>query len=223
MVVHSDLLKSGFLPNEEKSVWDPTQVITWLGAVINTSQCVIKATDKRIDSLINNSSSLLSSERSLHQLCKLASVCGKIISLGNCVGYVTRLMTRNTFLVINSTADWNSLVSLTPECLHELNFWKNNLADIGLPLWPIKRKPSKIVYSVASNSAYGSYIQFKDKIFHHNWSDYESAQSSTFCKLLAVSLSLKAFEDSLGAHFVFQSVSALFSGFEAPYLKKAAL
>ena len=62
------LLKSGFLPNEEKSVWDPTQVITLLGAVINTSQCVIKATDKRVDSLINDSSSLLSSERSLHQV-----------------------------------------------------------------------------------------------------------------------------------------------------------
>ena len=98
-------------------------MITWLGAVINTSQCVIKATDKRIDSLINDSSSLLSSERSLHQVRKLASVCGKIISLGNCVGNVTRLMTRNTFLVINSTADWNSpVVSLTPECLHELDF-----------------------------------------------------------------------------------------------------
>jgi len=112
-------------------------------------------------------------------------------------------MTRNTFLVINSTADWNSLVSLTPECLHELNFWKNNLADInGLPLWPIKRKPSKIVYSDASNSACGSYIQFEDKIFHQNWSDYESAQSSTFRELLAVSLSLKAFKDSLGAQTV---------------------
>lgn len=203
LAVHSDLLKSGFLPNEEKSVWDPTQVITWLGTVINTSQCVIKATDKRIDSLINDLSSLLCSERSLHQVRKLASVCGKIISLGNCVGNVTRLMTRNTFLVINSTADWNSLVSLTPECLHELNFWKNNLADInGLPFWPIKRKPSKIVYSDASNSACGSYIQFEDKIFHQNWSDYESAQSSTFRELLAVSLSLKAFKDSLGAQTV---------------------
>jgi len=31
LAVHSDILKSGFLPNEEKSVWDPTQVITWLG------------------------------------------------------------------------------------------------------------------------------------------------------------------------------------------------
>jgi len=35
--VHADLLKSGFLPNEIKCVWKPIQVITWLGAVLNTS------------------------------------------------------------------------------------------------------------------------------------------------------------------------------------------
>ena len=28
--VHADLLKSGFVPIEEKSLWEPTQVITWL-------------------------------------------------------------------------------------------------------------------------------------------------------------------------------------------------
>ena len=28
LVVHSDLLKSGFVPNEDKSQWEPTQIIT---------------------------------------------------------------------------------------------------------------------------------------------------------------------------------------------------
>ena len=28
LAVHADLLKSGFVPNNEKSLWDPTQVIT---------------------------------------------------------------------------------------------------------------------------------------------------------------------------------------------------
>ena len=49
--VHADLLKSGFVPNEQKSLWEPTQVITWLGTVIDTSQCIISATDTRIQSL----------------------------------------------------------------------------------------------------------------------------------------------------------------------------
>ena len=49
--VHADLFKSGFVPNEENSLWEPTQVITWLGTVIDTSQCIISATDTRIQSL----------------------------------------------------------------------------------------------------------------------------------------------------------------------------
>ena len=42
--VHADLLKSGFVPNEEKSLWEPIQVITWLGTVIDTFHCIISAT-----------------------------------------------------------------------------------------------------------------------------------------------------------------------------------
>ena len=54
-------------------------------------------------------------------------------------------MTRNTFVVVNSTPNWNSLVSLTPECI-------DNVSQINnVPLWPVKRKPTKIVYSDASD------------------------------------------------------------------------
>ena len=31
LTVHADLLKFGFVINEEKSIWEPAQVITWLG------------------------------------------------------------------------------------------------------------------------------------------------------------------------------------------------
>ena len=88
---------------------------------------------------------LLGSKDSLFQVRKLASVCGKIFSaLGNCIGNITRLMTRDTFAVVNSVTNWNSLASLTPDCINELNFWKDNLATInGVPLWPVKRKPTK--------------------------------------------------------------------------------
>ena len=44
LVVHSDLLKSGFVPNEVKSLWEPVQVITWLGVVLDTTDGTIKRT-----------------------------------------------------------------------------------------------------------------------------------------------------------------------------------
>ena len=42
--VHSDLLKSGFLPNEAKCVWEPSQVVSWHSAVLDTSTFLISAT-----------------------------------------------------------------------------------------------------------------------------------------------------------------------------------
>lgn len=92
-----------------------------------------------------------------------------------------------------------------------------------------KTQPTKIIYSDASDSACGSYIQFVDEIFHKNWSDFEASQSSTFRELLAVSLSLQAFTDSLGAQTVVwytdnQNVARIVNiGSKVPALQKMAL
>jgi len=43
---------------------------------------------------------------------------------------------------------------------------------------------------------------FKGKMFYQNWSDFEKAESSIFRELLAVSLSVKAFVESLKAQTV---------------------
>ena len=48
LIVHSDLLKSDFVPNEDKSLWDPVQIVTWLGVIFNTIYGSVKATVDRI-------------------------------------------------------------------------------------------------------------------------------------------------------------------------------
>ena len=112
-------------------------------------------------------------------------------------------MSRNLFAVINTAPTWNSLVRPSSEALDELNFWKSNAAVLnGIPIWPVRHKPLKIVYSDASGSACGRFIEFKGKVFHQNWSDFKGAQSSTFRDLLAVSLSVQAFVESLKAQTV---------------------
>lgn len=123
---------------------------------------------------------------------KLACVCGKIISLTNCVGNVSRLMTRNLSAFIYL---WNFHVHLFSESLTDLTFWRSNVGSLkGTPIWPERNKPSMIIYSDASASAGSSFIiEFEGKFFHQNWSDFEKSQSSTFRELLAVSLSMKSF------------------------------
>ena len=114
--------------------------------------------------------------------------------------------------------------------MDELNFWKVNLVHInGVPLWPIKHKPSRIVYSDASISACGSFITLDAKVFHQNWSDFERSESSTFRELPAVFLSLQALIDSLSARTVVwytdnQNVARIVNvGSKVPALQRMAL
>ena len=59
LTVHADLLKFCFVINEEKSIWEPVQIITWLGTVLDTNQGSISVTEQRISKLKANIDSVL--------------------------------------------------------------------------------------------------------------------------------------------------------------------
>ena len=202
--IHADLLKFGLLPNEGKCFWEPCQSIIWLGTVINTVDSSVAATDKRIESLLGDINDLLRDSHLSVHVKRIAKVAGKIISLTNCVGNVTRLMSRNLYSLINSTSTWFDHVFLSDAVVMELKFWQENVCKCnGIPIWPVKAKPTRIVYSDASSVGCGSVIAVEGKVFQQNWSEAESRESSTFRELKAVSMSL----DSLVEELKFQTVS----------------
>ena len=80
---------------------------------------------------------------------RIATVAGKIILLGIVFGNVTRLLSKYSYVVIKSSRSWNDHAYLNVEAISELKFWKNNVSKLnGIPLWPSKQKPSRIMYSV---------------------------------------------------------------------------
>ena len=81
----------------------------------------IAATDERIMSLQDVLNSILSVSSVRIPMRKLASVCGKIISL--------------TFAIINSASSWNSHVHLSSESLTDLTFWRYNVASLNSTLF----------------------------------------------------------------------------------------
>ena len=87
--VKQSLVDSGFLPNEEKSVWYSVQLLEWL---VQTVDYVIAITQKRSENI------LCSIEKILIGLPyttprKLASVAGKILSASYVLGNISSLMT----------------------------------------------------------------------------------------------------------------------------------
>ena len=198
MTVRADLTRYGFLNNEEKSLWEPVQVITWLGTVFDTFQGVISVTECRICKLKSSISFIRKVDCKSVNVRDLASVVGQVISLTSCAGSVARIMTRSMYSAVNQKLSWNSEVELTKEAYAELAFWSENVESLNFHCpWAPLQPPVKFVYSDASDHACSSFIDNEHNIFHQNWSPEESSKSSMWRELRTVDLVLSAFAADL--------------------------
>ena len=92
LFVKTSLQLSGFLPNDSKSIWQPTSCLVWLGYYI----------DLAVHTISIPSDTILSVEQVIDSICsqypsstarKLAQFVSKIISMGFIFGNITRIMT----------------------------------------------------------------------------------------------------------------------------------
>ena len=85
--VRQDLASSGFTANDDKSIWEPTQKLVFLGSISDFGEALIQIPEIRILKL---KSSLVSSLQNNQIIAReLASVTGQIISMACAVGNVT--------------------------------------------------------------------------------------------------------------------------------------
>ena len=79
--VRADLTRYGFTINEEKSLWELVQVITWLGTVFDTYQGFISVTERRVSKLKSSIDLLRKDDCKIFKVRDVASVVGQVISL----------------------------------------------------------------------------------------------------------------------------------------------
>ena len=63
--------------------------------------------------------------------------------------------------------------------------------------WPIPFVPSKVLFTDASSTGPGGFIQGSSVVCHKNWSAEESQKSSTWRELVAINFALEAFDNHL--------------------------
>ena len=103
MFLKSLLLSTGFLPNDRKSIWQPTPCLAWLGLRIDLSSCNISTTPKRTSSdehVIHT----IHAQHLFSTVGKLACFVARIISRGSVVSVLSELRYKvaynpNTFFV----------------------------------------------------------------------------------------------------------------------------
>ena len=184
-LVRTTLDQAGFVTHPSKSSWEPVQRLTWLGFVIDTARGQIEVPQEKLASLQHVLHQVLQADETPARL--LASVVGKIISMGLAIGPVSRFMTRSLYAVLESRVTWCERLALSPEAREELRFWESNMAKYNAqPIW---HSPSavRVVYSDASDTGYGGYVvEHGPCTSYGQWSKEEAEQSSTWRELMAV-------------------------------------
>ena len=152
--VRTDLVRLGFVINEEKSHWTPVQNIVCLGLILDTKNGTLAVTDQRITKLKSSLNYLYNCYSGIVYVKQLAAVIGQIISLSPVVKNLSRIMTRSMYAVIKERISWFSRVKLSEQAVEEINFWKQNIDYVNEgPAWKLEFKPTKLVYSDASGHA----------------------------------------------------------------------
>ena len=91
---------SGFVVNEEKSIWHPQKRLTWLGVIIDFSENAYFITEKRIEALIDLIIETLTLKRVTSRI--LSKIAGSIISMKFVLGDISQLKSRYLYQAIGS-------------------------------------------------------------------------------------------------------------------------
>ena len=105
--------------------------LIWLGQTLNCDSNIIKVTDKRINSICNLLSSLLSKPYTSAR--KLAKLNGKLVSTKFVLGDVINLKTRALYKIIEGRSSWDSTLNIFnyPEAQNEILFWSNKIRNLN--------------------------------------------------------------------------------------------
>jgi len=206
--VKESLFKSGFVVNEEKSVWCPTQKLSWLGIEVDLASNKFEITLERIESICSTIEYIIKS-LPYTTARTLAKLTGKIISTKFVLGGIVQLKTRNLYKCIEYQQRWDSRVNLKPfdKVIQEIHFWKDNLYNLNLKYLKPYSIPKLIVSSDASNLGIAAFVKINGsyQLCFKNLTTLETTFSSTWRELYAIKYALESFSMIKNEHILWQT------------------
>ena len=196
-LVQQDITASGFVANDEKCQWEPTQCGELLGFVMDLASGLFTVPERRVATLQSLLQHVLDNQFVV-SACHIARIAGCLVSMGLALGPVVRLWTRECYRVVQSCDSWDKKRALPEEAHKEIQFWSENFENDGQPIWRVSPKVDILTFSDASNVAWGGYaVQLGDQKAVGSWSAEESVKSSTFREIKAARLVLESLAPQL--------------------------
>ena len=197
--IQRSLKDAGFLVNYEKSIFTPVKVLEWLGIMWDSEKYTISIPDRRIEDTVNTLQRVIARFPCLTAR-ELAQAIGKVISMSPVMGNVCCIMTRYSSMEIAKRLYWDNTLHMSDpmHVLTELYFWLRNIKSHNSKSLSKPMKKNVMIFSDASEVGAGAYsVEVNSKVFHQNWSQYESSMSSTWREMKAIELALVSFSDNL--------------------------
>ena len=137
-----DIVFSRFTPNNDKSVWQPTQKLVFLGTALDFEESFILIPERRILKLKLSLVSCLQKHQILLQG-KLFLTCAE--------GNVARLFKTNCYATIEHRTSWAQPLNVSAAIRDELSFWLSNIDTINGRVMSPKSSTVGVVYSDATD------------------------------------------------------------------------
>lgn len=157
-IIWHDLASAGFIVNEAKLQWFPSQRVTWLGFFLDTHNNTFVVPTENIERLKQKIIYCLTH----HFACSardIAKVVGTICSMFLVFGKIVYLTTKFSSAWINTRESWGAKAPIPESVIQELSFWYNNLTSVlCMPLVASPKGKHCVIYLDASDFACGAYI-----------------------------------------------------------------
>lgn len=177
----SDLSKSGFVKSQ-KSMLEPSQIVEFLGYVIDSISGQYQVSQEKISFLIEFLKRICAAPRVYVK--DVAKAAGLILSMSLAL-QPARMYTRSFYRLIATRKNWYEKLHWSEEALADGRWWIDNLQQWnGKTIWVHQQKFELEVFSDASSLGFGGRIG--ELTIQDVWSPEEMEESINWKELTAV-------------------------------------
>ena len=183
--------KLGFHIHPEKSVFIPSQKLTFLGFVLDSIAMTVTPTGEKVQRILSVCTTLLQTQ--MPTIRQVAEVIGTLVSNFPGAQYGPlhyRHLERDKYLaLLANKGDYGGIMQLSPPALTELKWWRDNAATLKRDIQ--HDHPSSSIQSDASTLGWGAV--FGTRKTGGRWTPSEAEYHINILELLAAFFALKCF------------------------------
>ena len=182
----------GLTPHPEKSVTVPTQVIEFVGFILNSQEMTVRLPPRKIKNIIKHCKDIL--KKDILTIRDFAQIIGKLVASEPGVQYAALYykpleIQRDLELKLNK-GDFDSHIILSQKSKDCLHWWIDNLTTAFRPLE--RPQPSRVIESDSSLTGYGAYDVTNDIEISGIWTNDDKEKHINYLELKAAFLALKS-------------------------------